>query len=47
MHQGETHVMDWIVELNGYEPEHLIQLQEKVVSLGHFGWMTVVHTLGR
>lgn len=34
--------MDWFTALDGYEPEHQIQVAEEVMSLGNFGWMTIV-----
>jgi hypothetical protein len=40
---GRTHVMDWFPKLDGFRPQHQIELQEEVTSLGSHGWLTLVH----
>lgn len=45
IHSGESHVMDWFTGLDGYEPEHQIQLREEVMALGNYGWITLIQAL--
>ena len=44
LHRSTAHVMDWFTELDGYGPLHQIQLREEVMSLGQYGWLTIIHS---
>ena len=42
LHRGAAHVMDWFTDLDGYGIGHQIELSEEVMSLGQYGWLTLI-----
>jgi hypothetical protein len=39
---ARSHVTDWFTKLPGHMPAHQIPLREEVISVGHYGWLTLV-----
>lgn len=43
---GPSHVMNWFPKLTGYDGGDQDMLTEEVISLGSYGWLTIVHAAG-
>lgn len=42
--RGPSHVMNWFPRLTGYDAGDQDELTEEVISLGSYGWLTIVYS---